>query len=93
MPVSFGVLDQVDVVEAVVADAQLLHDFEAGVSLLTGAAVGALALVPLVGTGLAAERVGRSLAQGVPPGHRELEPVLHGLAHDHALGVIIMESP
>ena len=87
-----GVLDQVDVMEAVVADAQLLHDLEAGVGLGLGAAVGALALVPLVGAGLAAERVAGRLAQGVPPGHRELEPVLHGLAHDHAVRVIIMES-
>jgi len=87
----FAVFHQVDIMEAEVLDAQFLHDLEAGICLGAGAAVGALAFVPLVGTGLAAEGVSGSLSQGVPPSHGELEPVLHGLAADDALGLIVME--
>ena len=86
-----AVLDEVDVVEAEILDAQFLHDFEAGVGLGTGTAVGALAFVPGIAAGLSAEGVGRCLTQRVPPGHGKLEPLLHGLAHDYAVSVIIME--
>ena len=87
-----AVLHQVDVMEAIILDTQLLHDLEAGVRLGLGTAVRALALVPLIAAGLAAEGVAGGLAQGVPPGHGELEPILHLLAADDLLGIVIMES-
>ena len=86
-----AVLYEVDVVEAEIADAEFLHDFESGIDLGAGAAIGAFAFVPLIGTGLAAEGISGCLAESMPPCHGEFEPVLHGFAHDDAFCVIIVE--
>ena len=86
-----ALVNEVNVVEAEVLNAQFLHDLEASVHLVLGALYGILCLVPLIGASLATELVGRSLAQRVPPCHGELQPIFHLLAHYDLLGVIIVE--
>ena len=83
------VADEVHVVEAEILDAELLHDFEAGVSLLLGDCHGVLALVPGELLRSSAELVAALGAQCVPPCHGEFQPFLHGLAQHYALSVIV----
>ena len=83
--------NEVNIVEAEVLDAQLVHDFEACIHLVLGALNGIVGLVPFVAAGLSAKGVTRSLSQRVPPCHSELQPVFHLLAHYHALRLIVVE--
>ncbi len=82
---------QVHVMEAVVFDAHLLHELESGVHLRLGAFDGAGRLVPGERLRAAAELVGALGAEGVPPRHREAQPVLHLAPLDHAFGFIVAE--
>ena len=84
-------VNQVDVVETEVLDAHLLHEFEAGIDLVAGTLHGRCTLVPGELLGAAAELVAAFGAEGVPPRHRETEPILHLAAAYDALGVIVME--
>ena len=77
--------------ETEILDAQLLHDFKAGIHLVLGTLQGVLGFVPFIGTGLSAKLVSAGLSQGMPPGDGKLEPVFHLLAHDHAFGIIVVE--
>ena len=84
-------VNQVDVVETEVLDTHLLHEFEAGIDLVAGTLHGRCTLVPGEFLGAAAELVAAFGAEGVPPRHRETEPILHLAAAYDALGVIVME--
>ena len=70
----------------------LLHDFKAGVCLVLGSFHGVGAVVPRELLRSAAELVATLGAQRVPPSHGELQPILHFLAHDDLLGVVVVES-
>ena len=83
---------EVDVVEAEIFDAELVHDFKACIHLVFGALHGIFCLVPLVAAGGAAKLVAGGIAQCVPPGHGKLQPVFHLLSADLLLGVIVVES-
>ena len=85
-------LDEVHVVEAEVVNAQLVHQLEACIHLVLGPLDGALGLFPLIGAGLTAELVAAGLSQCMPPGHSELQPVLHFLSHHNALGLVVVEG-
>ena len=84
--------DEVDIVEAEVGDAQLLHEFESGVGFVLGYLEDVGAFIPREGLGDASELVVAFSAEGVPPCHGESQPVFHGFAHDHFFGVIVMEG-
>ncbi len=84
-------LDKIDIVEAEVLYAQLVHYLEAGVHLVLRPLKRVGGLVPFIVPRLAAELVSARLTEGVPPGHRELEPVLHLLSENDSPGIIIME--
>ena len=78
--------------EAEIRNTQLLHDLEACVSLLLGNSYGIGAVVPREGLGAATELVAAFCAESVPPSHCETQPILHGLAHDHFVLVIVVEG-
>ena len=86
-----GLVNEVGVVEAVVLDAELLHDLEACIHLVLCPFDCSCTLVPREGLGAAAELVCALSAEGVPPGHGELEPVLHLLAGNYLLRIVITE--
>ena len=79
----------VHVVEAVVLDAQLLHEVEGEVYLGLGQlhAVLAEGLIH----GVAAEHIGAGCAAGVPPGQGEAEVLGHGLTANDAVLVVVTE--
>ena len=84
-------LYKVYIVETEVLYSKLLHNLEAGVYLILCTLNGAFCLVPFIRTGLAAELVAACLTKCMPPGHCELEPILHLLTQHYPLGVIVME--
>ena len=85
-------LNEVYIVEAEVLNAQFVHNLEAGIHLVLGTLNGISSLVPLVAAGLTAKGVCAGLSQRMPPGHGELQPVFHLLAHHYTLRLIIVES-
>lgn len=85
-------LHHVHIVEAVVGDRAFGHELESGVHLVFGAGNRVGGGVPWEGLCRTAELVLTSGAERVPVGHRELEVLLHGLAHHHAVLVVIMEG-
>ena len=86
-----GLGTEVHVVEAVVLDTHLLHEFKTGVHLVLGSLHGISRVVPRESLRAAAELVTALGAQRVPPGHGELQPFAHFLAHDDLVGVVIAE--
>ena len=84
-----GVADEISVVEAEVLDAEFFHHLEACIGFLLGNGHGVGTFVPGEFLGAGAELVAALGAEGVPPGHSELEPFLHGFAEDHAVCVIV----
>ena len=87
-----GLFAQVDVVEAVVLDTQLLHEFKTGIHLVLGSLnlVGVTVPGELLRT--TTELVTTFSAQGVPPCHCKLQPVFHLLTHDYLFSIIIVVS-
>ena len=85
-------LHHIHIVETVVRDRALGHELECGVHLEFGAGDRVGGVVPREGLRGPAELVLAPGAERVPVGHRELEMLLHGLAHDHAVLVIIVEG-
>jgi len=79
-------------VETIVLDADLPHEFETRVHLGFRALDRACGLVPREGFGAAAELVAAFGAEGVPPRHRETEPILHLAAFHDFFGVVVTES-
>ncbi len=77
--------------EAEVWDAELLHDFETSVSLILCDFNGISTFVPWELLSTTTELVATFCTECVPPCHSEAKPILHWLAHDHLLGVIVME--
>ena len=78
--------------EAEVLDTQLLHDLEPGIHLIFRPLDRIRGLVPLIFPGLATELVAAGLAESVPPSHGEFQPILHPLAKNNTVRLIIMES-
>ena len=60
---------KVYIVKTEVLDAQLFHDFEAGIHFVFGPLYSIVGFVPLVSTGAASKLVTTGIAKGVPPGH------------------------
>ena len=87
-----GFVHEVYVVETIVLDADLPHEFETRVHLGFRALDRTCGLVPREGFGAAAELVAAFGAEGVPPRHRETEPILHLAAFHDFFGVIVTES-
>lgn len=86
-----GFVHQVHVVEAVVLDAHLLHELEAGIHLRLGTLQRAGRLVPRELLRTAAELVAALSAERMPPRHREAEPILHLAAAHDTLRIVIVE--
>ena len=83
----------VAVMEAEVLGAELGEELEGVVDLGQSLVerVGVLA-VPRTVSGAGAERIDELLIEGVPPGDAEAQPILHLLAGDDAVGVVVMEG-
>ena len=77
--------------EAIVFDTHLLHELEAGIHLVLGSLYGISIAVPRELLRSATELVATFCTECVPPSHRELQTVLHLLAHDHLFGIVITE--
>ena len=83
----------VAIMEAEVLDAELLEELEGVVDLGQSLVlrIGILAVPRALG-GAGAERVDQLLVEGVPPCDAEAQPVLHLLAGNNLVGVVVMES-
>ena len=84
--------NEVDIVEAVVFDSHLLHELETGIHLVLCSLNRTFCSIPREGLCSAAELVSTLCTESVPPCHRELEPLCHGLAEDYLFRIIIAES-
>ena len=84
--------DKVYIVEAVEFDAHFLHDFKAGIHFVFGTFQGGGSFVPGEFLRSAAELVASFGTEGVPPSHREAQPIFHFFAVDDFLGVVVTES-
>jgi hypothetical protein len=82
----------VAVVEAVEADAELLHELEGHVGPLHGHLQRVGVVLPRAEHGAGAERVGAGATEGVPVGDGEPEVVLHRLPLDERVGVVVAEG-
>ena len=83
----------VAIMEAEVLDAELLEELEGVVDLGQSLVlrIGILAVPRALG-GAGAERVDQLLVEGVPPCDAETQPVLHLLAGNDLVGIVVMES-
>ena len=83
----------VAIVEAEVLNAELLEELEGVVDLGQGLilSIGVLAVPRTLG-GTSTERIDQLLIEGVPPSDAETQPVLHLLAGNNLVGIVIMES-
>ena len=88
--VAFG--GDVAIVEAEVLDAQLLEQLEGVVDLGQSLIhrIGVLVVRTMSGTGT--ERINQLLVHGVPPCNAETQPVLHLLAGNNLVSIVVMES-
>ena len=79
--------------EAEVFDAKLLEELESVIDLGQGLVlrIGVLATPRTLG-GAGAERINKLLVEGVPPSNAEAQPILHLLAGDDLVSIVIMES-
>ena len=80
--------------EAVVFDAHLLHEFEAGINFGFGIAHWVFFFIDSPGLvhGVAAEHVGTGSAEVVPPSHSEWHPFFHWFSKNDAVGIVVLES-
>ena len=89
--VGVAFLHQVHVVEAEVVQAEFIHNLEAGVDgvlrFLDRVAVAQPGVLGRAG----AEGITAGVAQGVPPGHGELEVLGHGLAGYDLIFVVVLK--
>ena len=83
----------VAIMEAEVLDAELLEELEGVVDLGQGLVlrIGILAVPRTLG-GAGAERIDELLVEGVPPCDAETQPVLHLLAGNDLVGIVVMEG-
>ena len=83
----------VAIMEAEVLDAELLEELEGVVDLGQGLVlrIGILAVPRTLG-GAGAERIDELLVESVPPCDAETQPVLHLLAGNDLVGIVVMES-
>ena len=88
--VAFG--GDVTIVEAEVLDAQLLEQLEGVVDLGQSLVhrIGVLVVRAVRGAG--AERINQFLVEGVPPSNAEAQPILHLLAGNDLVGIVVMEG-
>ena len=79
--------------EAEVLDAELLEELEGIVNLGQGLilSIGVLAVPRTLG-GTSTKRIDQLLIERVPPSDAEAQPVLHLLAGNNLVGIVIMES-
>ena len=79
--------------EAEVLDAELLEELEGVVDLGQGLilSIGVLAVPRTLG-GAGAERINQFLVEGVPPSNAEAQPILHLLAGNDLVGIVVMEG-
>ena len=79
--------------EAEVLDAELLEELEGVVDLGQGLilSIGVLAVPRTLG-GAGAERIDQLLIERVPPSDAETQPILHLLAGNNLVGIVVMES-
>ena len=84
--------NEVNVVEAIVVDAELLHDFEAGIGLVFSCFNGIFGFVPWECLRARTKLVASFCTKGVPPAHSKFEPIAHLFAHDHFVTVIVAIS-
>ena len=84
--------DEVNVVEAVVFDSKLLHQFETRIHLVLCSVEGGFAFLPRHYPGASAELVATFGAERMPPRQRELEPILHLASANHSFRLVVMES-
>ena len=82
----------VTIVEAEVFDTQLLEQFECIIDRCQSAIHRIGVLVIWTMSGRVPERIHQSLLEGVPPSDAETQPILHFLAGDDTVLIVIMES-
>ena len=83
---------EVNIVEAVIADSEFLHELEACVNFVLSCLYRIRISVPREALCAGTELVAALCAQCVPPSHSELEPVLHLLSTYFLLRIIVMEG-
>ena len=82
----------VAVVEAVERDAELLHELEGDADALLGHLDRVGAVFPRPHGAAGAERIAAHAAERVPVGDGEAQVLLHRLAFDHLVGVVMPEG-
>ena len=82
---------KVDVVEAEVLDAELLHKLKARIHLCLGVCHRAFFGVEALVGGVSAEHIGACGAKVVPPSHREGQMLAHLFAKDDSVSIIVAE--
>ena len=80
------------VVEAVVRDAELFHELESDLDALGGHLHRFGAVFPRPFGAPRAKRIAAHAAEGVPVADGEAQVLLHRLAFDHLIGVVVAKS-
>ena len=83
----------ITIMEAEVLNAELLEELEGVVDLSQSLilSIGVLAVPRTLG-GAGAERIDQLLIESVPPSDAETQPILHLLAGNNLVGIVVMES-
>ncbi len=84
--------NEVDIMEAEVFDAELLHKFKACIYFGDGVFHRARDGAKIFVSGARSEHIRTCCAKIVPPSHGKVEMFFHGFAHDDALCIVVFKS-
>ena len=80
------------IMPAVVIDAELVHELEAGPDAALRVGDGVAVVIPRTLCGAAAEGIGERVAHGVPVGDAETQVIAHFFAAHEFVGVVMLEG-
>ena len=81
--------NQVYIVEAIVFDTHLLHEFETCIQFIFSCLQSVRVTIPRELFRSATELVTTFCAESVPPSHSKLQPIFHLLTHDYLLSIVV----